>query len=487
MYSLSAKQLSSLVKEGKISAVEVTRYFLKRAEAIDPSVKAFLTLFPEKALAKAHAIDEKIKQGKSVGKLAGVPVAIKDNIHIESELTTCASKFLADYKAPFSATAVRRIEEEDGILLGKTNLDEFAMGSSTETSAFFETRNPWNLSCTPGGSSGGSAAAVASRIAPLSIGSDTGGSIRQPASFCGTFGFKPTYGRISRYGLVAFGSSFDQIGPFANYAEDIALMMDVLAGHCPLDSTSIADSKEDFSASLSQGVENMTIGVPRNLLKELDPSLIDLFNNAINEYVKMGVKVVEIDIPLIKYSIPLYYILAIAEASTNLARFDGILFSKRSTKAKTLKEVYEYSKEEGFGKEVKRRILLGTYVLSAGHQDAYYKKAQKVRRLLIEDFKRIFQTCDAVVLPTVPSAAFELGAIKNPLEMYLQDIYTIFANLAGLPAISMPIGLDKNQKPFGLQISSAQMQDAKVLRLSAALEQQLKLQTCPPLFAKEFS
>jgi aspartyl-tRNA(Asn)/glutamyl-tRNA(Gln) amidotransferase subunit A len=322
---------------------------------------------------------------------------------------------------------------------------------------------------------------------PLSLGSDTGGSIRQPASFCGLFGFKPTYGRVSRYGLVAFGSSFDQIGPFANSMEDIALIMEVIGKHCPLDSTSKNMPGENFTSHLQDSVEGMTIGIPTRLLEELDPSLLSIFHHAIKHYKNLGVRIIDIELPFLQYSIPLYYILAVAEASTNLARFDGILFSNRSTRARTLKEVYEFSKEEGFGKEVKRRILLGTYVLSAGHQDAYYKKAQKVRRLLIEDFKRVYQTCDAVVLPTCPLTAFQMGAIKDPLEMYLQDIYTIFANLGGFPAISVPVGYDRENKPFGLQISCPQMQDQKVLTLAAALEKSLQLDTFPPLFSKEFT
>jgi aspartyl-tRNA(Asn)/glutamyl-tRNA(Gln) amidotransferase subunit A len=486
MYSLSAKELHSLFKEGKASAEEITNYFLGRIEHHDPKIKAFLSILSERALEKARTLDKKKAEGKPLGKLAGIPIAIKDNIHIEGELTTCASQFLTHYRAPFSATAIKLIEDEDGIIIGKTNLDEFAMGSSTEHSSFFPTKNPWNLTCTPGGSSGGSAAAVAARLTPIALGSDTGGSIRQPASFCGISGFKPSYGRVSRYGLVAFGSSFDQIGPFATNIEDIALMMEVLATHCPFDSTSRQLPYESFTQELHRPIAEMTIGVPGNLLKDLSPSLKSSFDYSIAQYQKMGVKIVDIELPFLKYSIPLYYILAIAEASTNLARFDGILFSNRSKNAKTLQEVYELSKEEGFGKEVKRRILLGTYVLSAGLQDAYYKKAQKVRRLLIEDFKRVFQTCDAIITPTSPTAAFELNAIKDPLQMYLQDIYTIFANLGGFPAISMPIGYNEEGKPLGLQISSPQMEDGKVLRLAYHLQENLGLaKKCPPLFDKE--
>lgn len=486
MYSLSAKELHTLFKEGKASAVEITQYFLTRIEHKDSEVNAFLTIFADRALEKARILDQKKADGKPLGKLAGVPIAIKDNIHIEGELTTCASKFLTNYRAPFSATVTKLIEDQDGIIIGKTNLDEFAMGSSTEHSSFFPSKNPWNLDCTPGGSSGGSAAAVAARFAPIALGSDTGGSIRQPASFCGLSGFKPTYGRVSRYGLVAFGSSFDQIGPFGKNVEDIAMMMEVLATHCPLDSTSRDLPYEPFTEKLELPVKGMTIGVPRSLLKDLDPDLLSSFEESILHYENMGVKIIDIELPFIKYSIPLYYILAIAEASTNLARFDGILFSNRSKSARNLREVYELSKEEGFGKEVKRRILLGTYVLSAGLQDAYYKKAQKVRRLLIEDFKRVYQRCDAIIIPTSPTTAFELNAIKDPLQMYLQDVYTIFANLGGFPAISIPIGYDKDQKPFGLQISCPQMQDSKVLTLAYHLEQKLGLtKKCPPLFDKE--
>lgn len=487
MYTLSAKKLHSLFISHQASAEEITKYFLRRIEKSDDQLKSFITLCPERALAKAKEVDQKRAQGQPLGKLAGVPVALKDNMHIQGEITTCASKFLTRYRAPFSSTVARLIESQDGIIMGKTNLDEFAMGSSTEHSAFFPSRNPWNLACTPGGSSGGSAAAVAARLVPLSLGSDTGGSIRQPAAFCGISGFKPTYGRVSRYGLVAFGSSFDQIGPFANSVEDVAMMMEVLSVHCSLDSTSRNLPYEPFIENLEKSISGMTLGVPRGLLKDLNPSLLSMFEKMVDVYQSMGVKIIDIELPFLKYSIPLYYILAIAEASTNLARYDGVLFSERSKQARNLKEVYELSKEEGFGKEVKRRVLLGTYVLSAGHQDAYYKKAQKVRRLLIEDFKRVYKECDAILIPTSPVTAFELGAIKDPLQMYLQDIYTIFANLGGFPAISLPIGFDQEGKPFGLQISAPQMQDGKVLTLAAHLEKAIQLKTCPPLFDKEFS
>lgn len=488
MYNLSAQEIRELFVSKKLNAFEIAEYFLHRIKAHDSKISALISTLDERAITKAKQLDEKRKSGASLGKMAGVPVIIKDNMHIKGEITTCGSKFLTHYHAPFSATAVELLEQEDAIILGKANLDEFAMGSSTEHSAFMKTKNPWNLECTPGGSSGGSAAAVAARYAPFALGSDTGGSIRQPAAFSGIVGFKPTYGRVSRYGLVAFGSSLDQIGPFANSVADAAMIMEVLGAYSENDSTSINSPQEEYLKQIEKPISALTIGVPRNLIDSLSPELSKLFENALDQYKQMGVKLVDIELKTMKYSIPLYYILATAEASTNLARFDGVLFSNRSKAATNLKELYELSKEEGFGHEVKQRIMLGTFVLSSGHQDQYYKRAQKVRRLLINEFNKVYEQCDVIALPTTPSTAFKIGDITDPLTMYLQDIYTIFANMGGLPAVSLPIGFDSKNLPFGLQLAGPQMADGKVLCFAHHLEKSMGSpfnHKCPPLFDED--
>lgn len=484
MHHLSAIETRDQFLRGELSATAIVHHYLSRISKYNGDVGAFLTVLSERALAKAKALDEKRAANQKLGKLAGIPIAIKDNIHVKGELSTCASKFLTNYRAPFNSTVVRLLEEEDAIILGKTNLDEFAMGSSTENSALQKTRNPWNLKCTPGGSSGGSAAAVAARMCPLALGSDTGGSIRLPASFCGIVGFKPTYGRVSRFGLVAFGSSLDQIGPFATNTADAALLMEVIGRHCEKDSTSFSEPSEEHLPRLSNQIKGMKIGVPWQFLEDLAEEPKEIFNKAIETLKELGANIVDIDLSILKYSLPVYYILATAEASTNLARFDGIRYGLRSQKAKTLDEVYDMSKEEGFGHEVKRRILLGTYVLSAGYQDAYYKKAQKVRSLLIQKYKEAFQHCDIIASPVSPFAAFEIGAIKDPLQMYLEDIYTIAINLAGLPAISIPDGFTRDGKPLGLQLIGPQKQDGRVLQAAYAFEKATHYNTAIPELVK---
>ncbi len=483
MYQHSALHLHELFRKGELSAQQIVQQTLERIGKHDPQVKAFLAVFPEKALEKAKKLDEKRSRKEKLGKLAGVPIAFKDNINILGAKTTCGSKFLTNYDAVFDATATRLIEEEDGIIIGKTNMDEFAMGSSTENSAFHPTNNPWDLKCTPGGSSGGSAAAVAARFCPLALGSDTGGSVRQPAAFCGIVGFKPTYGRISRHGLVAFGSSLDQIGPFAHTTTDAALILDVLSKHCKYDSTSIPTTSSSAVDALSKPIKGCKIGVPWRFLEGLAPETRQNFEQALEVYKSLGCTIVDVDLDLFKYSIAVYYILATAEASTNLARFDGIRYGQRSKRATTLDEIFDYSRQEGFGPEVKRRILLGTYVLSAGYQDAYYKKAQKVRTLLIEEYKKAFQKCDIIATPTSPFTAFEIGAIHDTLQMYLQDIYTVPVNLAGLPAISIPSGFCKNNRPFGLHLTGPFLHDAEVLQFAAHFEKALPSATkIPSLF-----
>ncbi|MBS0655491.1 MAG: Asp-tRNA(Asn)/Glu-tRNA(Gln) amidotransferase subunit GatA, partial [Verrucomicrobia bacterium] len=385
--------------------------------------------------------------------------------------TTCGSKILSGYYSPYDATAIRLIEEEDGIIIGKTNLDEFAMGSSTEHSAFKITKNPWDLKCTPGGSSGGSAAAVAARFSPISLGSDTGGSVRQPGALCGIPAFKPSYGRISRYGLVAYGSSLDQIGPFATNVEDIALLMQVCGKHCEKDSTSIPQGEDTFLQDLKKPIKGLKIGIPWQFLEGLHQEPRQNFDRAIKTLQDLGATIQEVDLSILKYSLPTYYILATAEASTNLARFDGIRYGRRSTNAKSLEEVYDLSRQEGFGAEVKRRILLGTFVLSSGYQDAYYRHAQKVRTLIIQKYNEAFASCDLIATPVVPNAAFELGSIKDPIQMYLEDIYTIGANLAGLPAMSVPSGFTTDNKPLGLQLIGRQLADSLVCQASYAFQE----------------
>lgn len=483
MHTLSAIKLRDQFIRGEISATAIIETFLNRIEKYDGQVGAFLSVFRERALSKAKELDHRRDSGKPLGKLAGIPIAFKDNIHVLDEISTCGSKFLTNYKAPFSSTVARLVEKEDAIIIGKTNMDEFAMGSSTENSALKKTSNPWNLSCIPGGSSGGSAAAVSARFCPIAFGSDTGGSIRQPAALCGIVGFKPTYGRVSRFGLVAFGSSLDQIGPLTTDVADTALIMEVIGRHCEWDSTSIPMPSEEYVSRLTADISNLKVGVPWEFLEDLAAEPKKLFNRSIETLKNLGAQIVDIDLSLLKYSIAVYYVLATAEASTNLARFDGIRYGHRSNQAKTLEEVYEMSKEEGFGPEVKRRILLGTYVLSAGYQDAYYKKAQKVRTLMIRQFEEAFQNCAVVALPVSPFAAFEMGSIKDPLQMYLEDIYTISSNLVGLPAISIPNGFTDERKPVGLQLIGPQKLDFQVIHAAHAFERATEYhKQMPPQF-----
>lgn len=489
LYKASAREIAKAVAGGEITAREVVTYFSKRIDAFDDKIGCLLLNLTDKALIKAQEIDEKRKRGEELGKLAGVPIIVKDNIQIKGEKTTCASKFLEDYVAPFDATIVDLIEKEDGIIIGKSNLDEFAMGSSTEYSAYRPTYNPWNLKCTAGGSSGGSAVAVTAGLAPLALGSDTGGSVRQPGSFCGIYGYKSTYGRVSRFGLVAFGSSLDQIGPFARSADDVALIMEVIGQPCDKDSTSIQETHENYLDELSTSIQGKKIGVPYSVIEgKIDADVEKRFNEALEVYKSLGCEIVPVDLKMIKYSIPIYYIIATAEASTNLARFDGIRYTKRSKEAQNLQEVYEKSRNEGFGPEVKQRILLGTYVLSAGYQDAYYRKAQRIRSLLISDYKKAFSEVDVIALPTSPSTAFELGAIQDPISMYMQDVFTICANMAGIPALSVPIGFDKDQKPIGLQLQGPQLADGRVMRFAHAFEKETEFaKAYPPEFDKEVS
>jgi aspartyl-tRNA(Asn)/glutamyl-tRNA(Gln) amidotransferase subunit A len=470
LHILSAKELRDAFLKGEVKAVEIAHHFLKRIEAHNKELGAFLHVLGVRALEKAETLDRKRSKKEPLGRLAAVPVAIKDNMHIKGEITSCGSKFLKNYKAPFDATAVRLLEEEGALLMGKTNLDEFAMGSSNEHSAFYPVQNPWDLKCVPGGSSGGSAAAVSARLSLLATGSDTGGSIRQPAGFCGLVGFKPTYGRVSRYGLVAYGSSLDQIGPFAVNVEDAALAMEVIGKPCDKDATSL-DFPGESHLLQTRDLKGIKIGVPYALLKSLKSDVRASFEASLEVMKTLGATLLDVDLSILNQGLAVYYILATAEAATNLARFDGIRFGVRSKNAKTLEEIYERSRTEGFGREVKKRILLGTYVLSSGFQDAYYKKAQKVRTLIIDAFEKAFQTCDAVVTPVAPTGAFAHKAIQDPWEMYLQDMFTIPANLAGLPAINVPSGYDARGMPLGIQFMGPQLCDAPLLQYAYAYEQ----------------
>ncbi len=471
IHTHTAQKLSELFKKGELSAQAIVEHYFGRIDRYEPQIDSFLSLSKDKALQKAKELDEKRANKQPLGKLAAVPVAVKDNISVKGESLSCGSKILSGYKSPYNATAIDLIEQEDAIIVGKTNLDEFAMGSSTEHSAYKRTKNPWNLACTPGGSSGGSAACVAARLTPLSLGSDTGGSVRQPGALTGTCAFKPTYGRISRYGLVAYGSSLDQIGPFATSVEDIALMMEVMGKHCSKDSTSIPKGPDEYMSAIQAPIKNMKIGVPWQFLQNLRPEVKANFDAAMKVLESLGCQIVEVDLSILNYSLPTYYILATAEASTNLARFDGIRYGLRSPSAKTLDEVYDLTREEGFGNEVKRRILLGTFVLSSGYKDAYYKKAQKVRQLIIQKYEEAFKACDLIATPVTPKPAFELGSIQDPVEMYLEDIYTIGLNLAGLPGISVPSGLTTDKKPLGLQLIGPQLADVRTLQAAFSFQQ----------------
>jgi aspartyl-tRNA(Asn)/glutamyl-tRNA(Gln) amidotransferase subunit A len=480
IHHLSATELRDAFLRGELKAVQIAEHFLHRIDQTNKSLNAFLSILHERTLLKAERLDRKRKDNVPLGKLAAIPIAIKDNMHIAGELTTCASKFLRNYKAPFTADAVHFLEEADALLIGKTNLDEFAMGSTNENSAFGAVRNPWDLTRVPGGSSGGSAAAVSARLALLGTGSDTGGSIRLPAAFCGIVGYKPTYGRVSRYGLVAFGSSLDQIGCFSSTVQDAGLMMEVMGRHSPRDATSLDLPSENYK--LTASLKDIKIGVPQKMLEGLSSELRKNFDEAIKVLESLGAKIVNVDLDIAKYSVAVYYILATAEASTNLARFDGIRYGIRAKNAKTIDEVYELSRQHGFGSEVKRRIILGTYVLSSGFQHAYYKKAQQVRTLMMDAYDSAFEQCDAIVTPVATSAAFKAGALQDPLSVYLQDIFTIPANLAGLPAMSVPSGYDSEGMPLGIQITGPQMCDVPVMQYAYAYEQATKHMKIPKDF-----
>jgi len=443
---------------------------LRRAERLQPALHAFLGLRGERALREAGESDERRVRGEVRGPLDGMPVAIKDNLVQVGEPTSCASRILEGFVSPYDSAVVERLQCAGAVIVGRTNLDEFAMGSSTENSAFGPSRNPWDLERTPGGSSGGSAAAVAAGIVPLAFGSDTGGSIRQPAAHTGISGLKPTYGRVSRWGLVAFASSLDQIGPLTRTAADCALALAAIAGHDPRDSTSIPEPVPDYSAALTGDVSGLVLGLPREYFeaKGADPAVLESVHAAVSELEKAGAKLREVSLPHTKYGIAVYYLIAPAEASSNLARYDGVRYGHRAAHPRDLADLYHRTRSEGFGPEVKRRILLGTYVLSAGYYDAYYRKAQQVRTLLRRDFEEAFRGCDAILTPTSPEVAFRIGEKSaDPLSMYLSDIYTVTANLAGIPGLSVPCGFVRGL-PVGLQILGPPLEEASVLRVADA-------------------
>ena len=468
----SATEQSQALKNKEISAVELTNAAFERIDELDEKLGAFNSLTKEIALNTAKKVDEKIAKGEELPLLAGVPLALKDNMNLKGSKTTASSKILENFVSPFNATVTEKLLGNLVPIVGKANLDEFAMGSSNENSAFKKVHNPWDLKKVPGGSSGGSAASVAACEATLALGSDTGGSIRLPASFCGIVGMKPTYGRVSRYGLIAFASSLDQIGPFARTVEDAANLLEVISGHDPKDSTSLDLPVEHYAASLNNDIKGMKVGVIKELMTEgLSEDVQKAMERAIEDYKKLGAEIVEISLPNLKHSIGIYYILATAECSSNLARFDGVRYGYRTPDAQNLMEMYTKSRAEGFGPEVKRRIMLGTYALSSGYYDAYYKKAQQMRALVTQDFVEAFKKADILISPTCPNTAFDLGAkASDPLAMYLTDIATISANLAGIPGMSVPAGFDKDGMPIGLQILAPQLQESRLFNAAHKFE-----------------
>ncbi len=468
LYELTVHELMDKLNKNEITSEDIVKSYTKRIEEKEKDIGAFVTITTDEAL-------EKSKNVKN-GNLAGIPIGIKDNLCTKGVKTTCSSKMLENFVAPYNATVVEKLEDEGMISLGKLNMDEFAMGSSTEYSAFKTTKNPWDLNSVPGGSSGGSAAAVASQMVPWALGSDTGGSIRQPSSLCGVVGLKPTYGLVSRYGLVAFASSLDQIGPITKDVEDSAILLNVLAGHDEKDSTSVNIPKKDYTKSLVKDVSKLKIGVPKEFLGEgINEEVKQSVEEAIKKYKELGATVEECTLDIANEALATYYIIACAEASSNLGRFDGIRYGYRTKNYETLKDIYKNSRSEGFGAEVKRRIILGTYVLSSGYYDAYYKKAQKVRTVIKQEFEKLFEEYDLLITPTSPTVAYKIGTkSNNPLEMYLADLCTVSVNIAGLPGISIPCGVDKQGMPIGLQLIGKPFGEETLLQAAYTYEQEIK-------------
>ena len=473
---LTVHELRDNLKSKELTVSEITKAYADRIYEKEKDVQAFVTTLTEDAISKAKEIDEKRQDGETLPELAGIPIGIKDNICTKGVRTTCSSKMLENFISPYNATVTEKLNSEALISLGKLNMDEFAMGASTEYSYFKKTKNPWNLNAVPGGSSGGSAAAVASSMVPWALGSDTGGSIRQPASFCGVVGLKPTYGLVSRYGLVAFASSLDQIGPITKDVEDSAILLNIISGHDEKDSTSANIEKKDYTKALKNDVKGLKIGIPKEYFGEgINPEVKEKLEEAIEKYKQLGAIVEDCSLDIADYALATYYIIACAEASSNLGRFDGIRYGYRTKNFTNLKELFKNSRSEGFGAEVKRRIILGTYVLSSGYYDAYYKKAQQVRTLVKKEFDKLFEKYDILLTPTSPTVAFEIGTkSNNPLEMYLADICTVSINIAGLPAISIPCGVNSEGMPIGMQLIGNHFEEETILNAAYTYEQATK-------------
>ena len=473
LFEQPAHVLHDMLVNKEITSLELTEAVLARIDEVEGDVKAYLTITRDEAIAQAKAVDEKIAKGETISFLEGIPGAIKDNICTKGVKTTCASKILQNFVAPYDATVMTKLREQNPVIIGKANMDEFAMGGSTENSAFQKTGNPWNTQCVPGGSSGGSAAAVAAGTAIWALGSDTGGSIRQPASFCGVVGMKPTYGRVSRYGLVAYASSLDQIGPITKDVTDCAHILNIISGRDEMDSTSVNEEVPDFTKALVEDVKGLKVGIPKEyFVKGMDPDVEKTVREAIDKLKELGAEILEISLPNTDYAISTYYLISPAEAATNLARYDGVSYGERAEDAADLVEMMTKTRTQYLGEEVKRRIMIGNYALSAGYYDAYYLKALKVRRLIKEDFDKAFEQVDVIVCPTAPTPAYKIGEkISNPLEMYLQDACTVPLNLAGLPGISVPCGYSSDNMPIGLQIIGKALDEETILRVAYTYEQ----------------
>lgn len=472
---LTVHELQEKLNAKELTISDITKAYAERIKEKEQDIGAFVTVLADEAVEKSKEIEEKINRGESKSTFAGIPIGIKDNLCTKGIKTTCSSKMLENFVAPYDATVVEKLNNEDMINLGKLNMDEFAMGGSTENSALKKTRNPWNLNTVPGGSSGGSAAAVAANMVPWALGSDTGGSIRQPSAFCGVVGLKPTYGLVSRYGLVAFASSLDQVGPITKDVYDSAMLLNLIAGHDPKDTTSVNRTAVDYTKALKNDVKGLKIAVPKEFFGDgINPEVKAKLQEAIEKYKELGAVVEEISLNIAEYSLATYYIIACAEASSNLGRFDGIRYGYRSEKSDNLRDIYINSRSEGFGPEVKRRIILGTYVLSSGYYDAYYKKAQKVRTLVAKEFENAFEKYDVILTPTSPTVAFEFGSKSSPLEMYLSDICTVSVNIAGLPGISIPCGVDSNGMPVGMQLIGNKYAEETILNAAYTYEQATK-------------
>ena len=472
LYEKTAHELATMLRSKEVTVPEIVASIYENIDNVEKNINAYISLQKDEAMKKAEEIQKEFDSGKDMPQMAGIPIAIKDNICTKGVKTTCASKMLENFEPPYSATVIEKLEDQGAILIGKTNLDEFAMGGSTENSAFKFTKNPYNLECVPGGSSGGSAAAVAANEAVMSLGSDTGGSIRQPSSFCGVVGLKPTYGTVSRYGLVAFASSLDQIGPIAKDVEDVAILFNAISGHDEKDTTSINMEHPDYTKALKKGVEGLRIGLPKEFFGEgINLEVKAAILEKIEELKAQGAIVEEFSMPSIDKALSIYYIISSAEASSNLSRYDGVKYGYRSKDSNGVNEMYENTRSEGFGPEVKRRIMLGTYVLSSGYYDAYYNKALKARTLVINEFNKAFEKYDVIVGPTAPTTAFKIGEkVDNPLEMYLADICTVPVNIAGLPAISVPVGFDSKNLPIGMQIIGKAFDENMLLKVAYNIE-----------------